>query len=211
LTFTIVIDEAVIRSNDRRISMLKTDTLMLTKGIYAASQEIIIYEALRSFSGNKLTEQASSQLAKLVYENSVTYGYDPYLLLAVIQVESMFHASARGVYKSGEESGAYGFMQIKLETAQEIARSLGMNVVNIRDLFKPEINVAVGVAYLSRLIAGFHSFKLGILAYNQGPGVVRDYLAGESSMSIDYYNKVLKSYYELKKMAKEKFVEEAMR
>jgi soluble lytic murein transglycosylase-like protein len=93
-------------------------------------------------------------------------------------------------------------MQIKLETAQDIGRSLGMRVTTIHDLFKPEVNLALGVGYLTQLIAQFHSFKLGLLAYNQGPAVIQDYLSTRTPLSINYYNRVLGSYYRLKKSAK---------
>ena len=59
----------------------------------------------------------------------------------------------------------------------------------------------LGVGYLTRLIAQFHSFKLGLLAYNQGPGVVMDHLSTKTPLSINYYNRVLNCYYQLKKAA----------
>jgi soluble lytic murein transglycosylase len=86
-------------------------------------------------------------------------------------------------------------MQLKLETAQTIAASLGMTVRSNADLFRPDVNIALGVAYLTQLIAHFKSFKLGLLAYNQGPGVIVEQLATQQPLSIDYYHKVLKSFY----------------
>jgi len=82
-------------------------------------------------------------------------------------VESKFSAQASGQYKSGSASGAFGLMQLKIETAREIAASLGMRVKNTADLFRPDVNVVLGVAYLTQLISQFRSFKLGLLAYNQ--------------------------------------------
>jgi soluble lytic murein transglycosylase len=199
LTFFILFDETIIRSNDRKISSLKNDSLSMTTEKSDLSKKAVIAEALVSFKGGRITPSICAQLTELVYENSTTYGYDPFLLLAVINVESMFSPSALGQYRNGEASGAFGLMQLKLETAQDIARNLGMRVTTIHDLFKPEINLALGVGYLTQLIAQFHSFKLGLLAYNQGPAVIQDYLSSKTPLPISYYNRVLKSYYLLKK------------
>jgi soluble lytic murein transglycosylase-like protein len=202
LTISILIDEAIIYGNEKKLAALKNDSLMLSKNIVELSQKVIISDALKSFRTGNLPGQARAQLVDLVYNSSTAYGYDPFLLLAVINVESMFETGARGQYKNGDASGAYGLMQIKPETAQDIARYFGMKVSSIHDLFKPEINLALGVGYLTQLIAQFHSFKLGLLAYNQGPAVIHDYLSTNTPLSISYYNRVLSSYYQLKKSAK---------
>lgn len=200
LTFSILLDEAVIRGNDKTISALKTDSLTLSKDMSELSQKVILTDALKSFRGGNLPAPARAELVDLVYNSSATYGYDPFLLLAVINVESTFRPGAKGRYLNGEASGAYGLMQIKPETAQDIAKSFGMSkVTSVHDLFKPEINLALGVGYLTRLIAQFHSFKLGLLAYNQGPAVIQDHLSANTPLSINYYNRVLNSYYRLKK------------
>jgi Transglycosylase SLT domain len=201
LTFSIMFDEAIIRANDTRLSALKGDSLDMTKSLSELSQKIVITDALRSFKDCRLSAKTCVQLVDLVFESSTTYGYDPFLLLAVIHVESLFSPRAVGQYRSGEVSGAFGLMQIKLETAQDIGRSLGIRVQSIHDLFEPEINLALGVGYLTQLIAQFHSFKLGLCAYNQGPAVVYEHLSAQTPLSISYYNRVLRSYYLLKKSA----------
>jgi soluble lytic murein transglycosylase-like protein len=199
LTLLVVIDEAVIRSNDRTISALSSERHALADRLAEFSSKAKIVAVIRAFPGNQLTGRTCAQLADLVYASSTTYGYDPFLLLAVIRVESLFKSRAMGQYKDGAMSGAYGLMQIKLETAQQIAKNLGMSVGSASDLFRPDINVALGVAYLTRLISQFRSFKLGLLAYNQGPGVIAEYLQTRTPLSMEYYKRVLKSYYQFKK------------
>ena len=120
------------------------------------------------------------------------------LILAVIQVESVFKPEALGRYKNLKLSGALGLMQLMPETAREIAANLGISIKSDADIFRPDVNLAVGVAYLTKLISSFKSFKLGLLAYNQGPGVIKEQLQGNHPLSIDYYNRVLKKYYALK-------------
>jgi hypothetical protein len=198
LTLLIFINEALIRVYDRRISTLSSEKVVLTNELFVVSSKAKIVGAMRAFLGKKLSTETYSHLAGLVYENSTSFGYDPLLLLAVIHVESRFSQQANGKYRDGTASGAFGLMQIKLETAQEIATDLGMKVVSVNDLYRPNINIPLGVAYLTRLISRFRSFKLGLLAYNQGPGVIRGQLAAQEPLSIGYYNKVLKSYYKLR-------------
>jgi soluble lytic murein transglycosylase-like protein len=159
-----------------------------------------IAAVLNDFTHNKLSADVLGSLTELVYDNSKTFGYDPFLVLAVIHVESMFDPQALGKYRSGKYSGAFGLMQLKVETAKEVGARLGITITSKEDLFVPEINIALGVAYLTKQISKFKSLKLGILAYNQGPGVILDNLKYRTPLSIRYYNKVLKSYFKLKKM-----------
>lgn len=201
LTFLILFDEWIIRVNDGKILALNANKLDNEKEEADLAARARIINAIRAALGSRLSPQTCSQLTDLVSQNSSTYGYDPLLLLAVIDVESRFSARAEGQYKNGEASGAFGLMQLKLETAQLIAGSLGLTVRSRSDLFKPEVNVALGVAYLTQLIAQFRSFKLGLLAYNQGPGVIQEQLAAQQPLSIDYYHKVLRSYNRFKAVA----------
>jgi soluble lytic murein transglycosylase-like protein len=197
-TLLILIDEAVIHSNAQRIAALGSQKQAMVKKLGELSSKVKITDAMRAVLGDRLSAQTYSQLADLVQGNSSTYGYDPLLLLAVIEVESKFSARASGQNKSGAASGSFGLMQLKLETAQEIAASLGMRVKNTGDLFRPDVNVALGVAYLTQLISQFRSFKLGLLAYNQGPGVILSQLAAQQPLSNDYYHRVLRSYYKFR-------------
>jgi soluble lytic murein transglycosylase-like protein len=198
LTLLIVINEAMLHANEQRIATLSSQKQAMTKTLADVSSTVKITEAMRAVLGSRVSAQTCGQLAGLVKESSSTYGYDPLLLLAVIEVESRFSAQASGKYKSGTASGAFGLMQLKLETAQEIAASLGMKVNSPHDLYRPEINVAIGVAYLTQLIAQFKSFKLGLLAYNQGRGAILEQLASQQPLSISYYHRVLKKYYKFK-------------
>jgi soluble lytic murein transglycosylase-like protein len=198
LTLLILFDEAVIHGNGQRIATLAAQKQAMAKNLADLSSKVKIVDAMRAVLGDRLSSQTYSQLADLVQGNSSTYGYDPLLLLAVIEVESKFSARASGQYKNGTASGAFGLMQIKLETAQEIAASLGMKVRSNSDLFRPDVNVALGVAYLTQLISQFKSFKLGLLAYNQGRGAILSQLAAQQPLSIDYYHRVLRSYYKFR-------------
>ncbi len=194
-----VAHELRIQSQAQRISSLKTDKIILTDKLEHLRQKAAIAAALNRFTADRLPVETVSLLTGLVYENSRTYGYDPMLVLAVIHVESVFDPWALGRYRSGKYSGALGLMQLKYATAQEVANDLGIRLEGERDLLEPQINIALGVAYLTRLIARFRDVKLGILAYNQGPGTINKNLREKQPLSIRYYEKVLHSFYKLKK------------
>jgi hypothetical protein len=201
MSFFILFNEWRILGNDRKITALSTEKIAMSGLLVQLGAEEKIGAALKNVLGNSISPVTYYQLVDLVYDNSKTYGYDPFLVLAVMQVESVFQPFALGRYRNFELSGALGLMQVKPETAKEIARHLGIVLKSDKDLFRPEINMVIGVAYLTKLISSFKSFKLGLLAYNQGPGVIREHLMGKQPLSMEYYRRVLRSYYNLKKSA----------
>jgi len=189
-----------IRANAQKLARLKADRIVFSGTLAQWQDKDIISATLTEFVKGRVSRQSINLLVQQVYQSSRTYGYDPLLVLAVIHVESVFDADALGRYRDGNFSGAIGLMQLKFETAQEVAKDLGISLESVEELHIPEINIALGVAYLTQVIAQFHSLKLGILAYNQGPGVILESISGKRPLSVRYYNKVLKSYYKLKDM-----------
>jgi soluble lytic murein transglycosylase len=187
-----------IRKNERTISGLKAEYRILERSLQNLEEQERIVSTLEGFGRGRFSRQTIKLLTDLVHKNSCTYGYDPLLVLAVIYVESFFKTEAVGRFRSGNTSGAIGLMQIKYETALEVAEDLGISIEKPGDVFNPEVNITLGLGYLTRCISRFKSLKLGILAYNQGPDVIRKSLSGEIPLSEDYYRKVLASYFRLK-------------
>jgi soluble lytic murein transglycosylase len=200
ITFLIVHNNSRIRTQSQRIVRLTSEQAELRRTLDEVNERERIFRGAIAVFGRTVPMVTMYHVVNLVHKNSRTYGYDPLLVLAVIHVESRFNAQALGKYRDGQLSGALGLMQLKFETAQEVARDLDIELASKEDLFKPEINLVLGLGYLTRMIAKFRNFKLGLLAYNQGPGVVIDNLDANAELSIRYYNKVLKSYFRLKKM-----------
>jgi soluble lytic murein transglycosylase-like protein len=200
LAFWIFLNETKIRKNVKNIAMLETNYLLLKKQINEELIKAKISDALNISLKERLAPKTLYILSNIIYSNSLTFGYDPLLLLAVIETESKFYIDAKGKFKSGLNSGALGLMQIKFETAQEIAKALGINLTHPDNLFEPEINIALGVAYLTQLISKFKSFKLGLVAYNQGPMAVINMISQQQVLPTSYYNKVLASYYKFKRI-----------
>jgi soluble lytic murein transglycosylase-like protein len=182
-------------SSLKRSCLLSENELNHLRDIYRISQ--ILY----SFAGKNIPTETIIKVSELVHKNSRQFGYDPLLLLAVIHVESVFDPKALGRYRSGTLSGALGLMQLKFATAQSVAKRLDLLPLKREDLFKPEINLVLGTAYLTKLISQFKSFKLGLLAYNAGPGTIRTYLLRNEPLPLRYYKKVLRSYYNLQSIA----------
>jgi soluble lytic murein transglycosylase len=190
-----------VKNNDAAIAQQKKKQIDLDDSTMSLEREARSITLLRTLAGATVPDHALCEVANIVSRSSAQFGYDPLLLLAVIRVESVFKAAAKGRFISGTPSGAFGLMQLKFETALEIAHLLGMPPLTEKELLNPEINLVIGVAYLTQLIAQFKSFKLGLLAYNQGPGTIYQTLSAHGPLSIDYYQNVLKNYFYLRKLA----------
>ena len=95
-------------------------------------------------------------------------------LYAVMRTESLY--DARAVSKAG----AFGLLQLLLPTAKQVAQRAGLPPPARSDLFRPEINIALGARYLREMQAGFRErFILTLAAYNAGPNRVAEWLPRE--------------------------------
>lgn len=106
---------------------------------------------------NKVAKANANDWASLIVTNSQVYKVDPYVILAMIQVESQYDAKAVG------KSNDTGLLQI-LPATQKYMKIVG-------DLREPVVNIEVGSKYLAYTQKRFGK-ELGIVAYNQGEGNV---------------------------------------
>jgi soluble lytic murein transglycosylase len=153
-----------------------------------------ISKSLDLMAGKELSERQKNILAEKLFAISIDYKIDPILILAIIRHESKGNPNAKGAYASGEKSGALGLMQIKYETAMEIAHSVGVKIDSPEDLFIPEKNLMVGTAYLLRLIAKYKNLQHALIAYNVGLGTLDEKLRSGSALPLKYYNKIIWEY-----------------
>jgi len=113
------------------------------------------------------------------------YKVDPDLINAMIWVESKFNPKARG------PGGSAGLMQLMPSTAKALAKQMGER----SKPYNPDFNVRAGTYYLARMISKFDgNQRLGIAAYNAGPGNVRKWQKAGSGLptgSQRYVAKVL--------------------
>jgi soluble lytic murein transglycosylase len=107
----------------------------------------------------------------LVFDSAIEHDLDPYLILAIMYVESKFDP------QSTSDQGARGLMQIMPQTGDWIASSLGDEEFSVKDLYKPAINIKYASWYLARLRDGFNSrLPVVLAAYNGGQGNVGKWL-----------------------------------
>ena len=96
---------------------------------------------------------------------------DPYLLAAVVKVESSYDPSALS------SKGARGLMQVMPETAAWCASQMELGTVDLERLFEPELNLMIGAWYLAHLHDEFGGNEVvALAAYNSGRGRVRAWL-----------------------------------
>ncbi len=90
-------------------------------------------------------------------------GVDPYLMAALIRVESRFDHLALS------PGAARGLTQFVLATAAHVAAGLGMDHLDPDDLYRPEVAIDLGGAYLAQLLRTFRGTpQIAIAAYDAG-------------------------------------------
>jgi soluble lytic murein transglycosylase-like protein len=134
-----------------------------------------------------LPERDRWQIAGVVHRESQRYGYDPYFVLAMMEVESTCTPTARGTH------GAVGLIQVRQATAQAMADEAGLGRVRPGDLTEPAINVRLGLRYLWKLERQFRDPYLAMVAYNMGPARVGQ-MPRWRARQATYVRKILRRY-----------------
>jgi soluble lytic murein transglycosylase-like protein len=120
------------------------------------------------------------QLAVAITEEAQLAGYDPLLVLALIEVESHFRLDAVS------EKGAMGLMQIRPQTLDYLAQRASLKLPLQEIQADPALCVRLGVRYLRDLHERFGDFDLALMAYNAGPRRIR---MAQASRKISVYEK----------------------
>ena len=107
--------------------------------------------------------------ADIIGESGMTLGIDPFLIAAMVQVESSFRPDVVS------SKGAVGLMQIMPETAVWLGQQKGISV-QVENLTNPEENIQLGTLYLDYLLKRFPTECSALAAYNGGQGNVRRWL-----------------------------------
>lgn len=110
-----------------------------------------------------LSEGQRWRIADAVHQESERHGYDPLFVMALVEVESTCSPTANS------PRGAVGLTQIKPSTAREVAADLGVPWRGRNSLVQPNLNVRLGLSYLSSLEAKFGDPYVAMAAYNLGP------------------------------------------
>lgn len=107
------------------------------------------------------------QLIQAIAEDAQRAGYDPLLILAIIDVESDFEQDAVS------EKDARGLMQIQPPTLHFLAQKQGLRLSREEVAADPALMVRLGIRYLKNLHVRFGDLDLALMAYNAGPTKVR--------------------------------------
>jgi soluble lytic murein transglycosylase len=119
---------------------------------------------------------------KAIAAAAARHGVDPYLVAAVVAVESGFKADAVSSH------GAVGLMQVLPSTAEELFREgdAGGTDAPPSRLSAPDVNLEYGTAYLSQLLRRFEDTRTALAAYNAGPATVATWLKRPGGGKITY-------------------------
>lgn len=140
-------------------------------------------ENARSLSSDEVEETA-----RVLVRESVARGFEPGLVLAIIEVESQFDAFAVS------RVGAIGLMQLMPRTGAYLAERHGIDWQGPRTLFDPTANVLLGVAYLEELRDHFEELSTALAAYNFGPSAIRRRVRRGASVPARYARAVLAAW-----------------
>ncbi len=155
-----------------------------------------IYSVLRPRM--ELEDTVIWKIARTILDESIRRSIDPLLVLAIIHVESGFQ------HKAVSNDGGRGLMQINPQTADSLAKQAPIALWRgPKSLDDPVLNIKLGVLYLWNLIKSFKDLRLALTAYNWGPTQVRNRLAEEGNVPLDYARKVLFAYGDLRQVSRQ--------
>jgi soluble lytic murein transglycosylase len=158
------VQRAIQLANEREIIGGSDSIRLSSSGVRRSTH--LIHDFVRQYTERSLASAWKNQadhVAQAILDASVRHGFDPILLLAVIQNESRFDPSVVGTH------GEIGLMQIKPDTAEWVAKKSHIRWRGADSLRDPAVNVRIGSAYLSMLRAKFAYDKdLYLGAYNMG-------------------------------------------
>jgi len=108
---------------------------------------------------------------EIILEEAKDNNLDPYLITAIIYVESGFDPQATS------RKNAKGLMQIMPRTGSWIAEELGYDDFESKDLYNPKLNIKFGAWYLDQMGKVFdYRLTLMIAAYNGGQGNINKWI-----------------------------------
>lgn len=128
-----------------------------------------------------------SQVGRAIAEEALRAGYDPLLVLALIDVESEFDEGAVSA------RGARGLMQIRPSTLQFIVEHEGLRLSPEEVAADPALCVRLGIRYLRSLQDRFGGdLELALMAYNGGPDRIRQALRARELEAYRFYPRRVK-------------------
>src|SRR5947209_18168138 len=115
------------------------------RGLWAAGALVLFLIGVLIYSGTAWVWFRPVLHKPLINKYAGEYKFDPLWVMAIIKVESGFETHAHSA------RGAVGLMQLLPSTARELAPDIGLTTFQDEDLKNPDINLHLGVYYLSKL------------------------------------------------------------
>jgi len=100
--------------------------------------------------------------SETVSKHAKATGLDTALILGLIRQESAFNSKAKS------KADARGLMQLLPATARQTATRVNIPRARAENLFDPEINITLGVAYFSQMLNKYEKPEFALAAYNAG-------------------------------------------
>lgn len=100
---------------------------------------------------------------------SKKYNVEKNLVFAIIKSESNFNENAIS------SKGATGLMQLMPSTASEVAKNIQLDCSEI-NLKQADININLGVKYISTLLEKYGNKEVALAAYNAGTGNIDNWI-----------------------------------
>jgi soluble lytic murein transglycosylase len=149
------------------------------------------YVAIMSFLESRnhwFSDSEIDRLAHTILSEARRAQIEPRLVLGLIHVESS--GNPRAVSKVG----ALGLMQLRPQTAAAMARECAIPWEGSQSLFDPDLNVRLGVRYLTLLIDRFGDINVALAAYNWGPTRIARTIRKGRSVPVGYAESVRRAH-----------------
>ncbi len=127
--------------------------------------------------------QVPANMVELVYDVALREGIDPELAFRLVNLESGFTVRARS------HANALGLAQVQPATARFYEPT-----ITAEQLYDPETNLRIGFRYLRHLIETYGDVKLALLAYNRGPGRVKELMDAGRDPRNGYATRIMEGY-----------------
>jgi soluble lytic murein transglycosylase-like protein len=147
-----------------------------------------LLEVLNAKLGPEYTQKDVRALAQHIFKLSRRYDFPPAFILSLIDVESGFNTHAVS------HRGAVGLLQLRWDTAEDMARKLGLPWKGEETMRDPKLNLEMALRYLHDLRREFKQPKFYVTAYNHGPARMAQILRNREPLPDGYYKKVIRSY-----------------
>jgi len=147
--------------------MLQSDAPPAPPEATARTSDAAKIDAVLAKRAPELGLTLRGQLGAAIAEEARRAGFDPLLVVAIIDVESDFDEDAVSA------RGARGLMQIKPSTLHDVASRQGLKLTAEEVAADPALQVRLGIRYLKQLHQSFGDLDLALMAYNAGPTRLR--------------------------------------